>query len=153
MVQDRIARWRWKHERWLGRTADRISVWAGYRRDEWWQKNLDERIQNYGADSQQACMARNFYAKRLSRNGRWEECRALRQANVEACLRREGANALSTLYAQSYLSVSLWRTGRREEARDLLREVIRIGEQVLPAKHKLLRNDRVLLATMERSKP
>jgi hypothetical protein len=139
--------------RWDERVVDRVAAWVGDDNDELFQGSLDKRIRNYGTDSHQACSARDFWAKRLGRKGRWDECRLLREANVEACRRRDGPNALSTLVAQSYLSASLWRTGRREEARKLLREVIRIGEQVLPAKHKLLKNNRGSLAMMEKWKP
>jgi hypothetical protein len=89
----------------------------------------------------------------LGREGRWDECRLLREANVEACLRRDGPNAPSTLAAQNYLAHALWRTGRPDEACELLRHVVRLGEKVLPAKHKLLKNSRGSLAKMEEFKP
>lgn len=130
-----------RFDRWLERAADRL---AGEGNDEPFQETLDGKIRNYGVDSDEACQARNYCARRFNRQGRWDECRLLREANVEACLRRDGPNARSTLAAQNYLALSLWMTGRPEEACELLRHVVRIGEQVLRAKDKLLKDSGVV---------
>jgi hypothetical protein len=132
------------------RAADRL---AGEGNDEPFQETLDGKIRNYGVDRDEACQARNNCARRFGRQGRWDECRLLREANVEACIRRDGPNAPSTLAAQNYLAHSLWMTHRPEDACELLRHAIRIGEQVLPAKDKLLKDGRGLLAKMEERKP
>jgi hypothetical protein len=53
--------------RWLEKVADRTAAKAGKDNDETVQEILDAKIRNYGADSERACDARDFYARTRSR--------------------------------------------------------------------------------------